>query len=98
MAAYWIAHVNIHDLKQYQYYRGLVPEALAPFGAKFLACGGDAIHLEGERYQQHIIIEFADLATAKACYASAAYQRALAERQHCATVMIDIVDGMASSG
>ncbi|MFU8927680.1 DUF1330 domain-containing protein [Acinetobacter puyangensis] len=94
MAAYWIAHVTIHDMQQYQQYMQLAPAALQKYGAKFLARGGESVCLEGKIFQRHVIIAFKDLATAQACYASEEYTRARAARANCADVMISIVEGI----
>ena len=34
MAAYWIAHVNIHDPEQYQHYMDLAPAAFKRYHAR----------------------------------------------------------------
>lgn len=94
MAAYWIAHVTIHDLEQYKQYMALAPLAFKKYEAKFLARGGDSETLEGTAYQRHVIIEFADLATAKACYGSEEYTQARVARAGCADVMISIVEAL----
>jgi len=94
MAAYWIAHVTIHDPQQYRDYMALAPAAFTQFNARFLARGGEAQTLEGKRFEKHVVIEFSDYQTALACYHSAAYQRARQERLHVAEAMITIVDGL----
>ncbi|EXB27351.1 hypothetical protein J537_0125 [Acinetobacter baumannii 1437282] len=94
MSAYWIAHVTIHDLEQYQQYMALAPHAFEKYGAKFLARGGNSTCLEGSEYQRHVIIEFADLATAQACYHSEEYLKARLARKDCADVMISIVESL----
>ena len=92
MAAYWIAHVTVHDMQQYQQYMQLAPAAFQKYGAKFLARGGDAVNLEGPAFKRHVLIEFADLATAQACYNSEEYKAARKAREGCADVMISIVE------
>ncbi len=82
MAAYWIAHVTIHDPAQYQHYMDLAPAAFKQFNARFLARGGEATALEGATFQKHVLIEFDD------------YQSARAERASVAEAMIAIVDGL----
>ena len=94
MAAYWIAHVTIHDMQQYQQYMALAPAAFQKYNAKFLARGGESVCLEGQAYQRHVIIEFADLETAKACYESEEYMKARAARAGCADVMINFVEAL----
>ena len=94
MPAYWIAHVTIHDPQQYQKYMDAAPRAFQKYQAKFLARGGDYQCLEGNAYQKHVVIEFKDLKTAQACYASEEYIFARAQREGCCDVMISIVDGI----
>lgn len=92
MAAYWIAHVTVHDMQQYQQYMQLAPAAFQKYGAKFLARGGDSVNLEGQAFKRHVLIEFADLATAQACYNSEEYKAARDAREGSADVMISIVE------
>ncbi|RPD94662.1 DUF1330 domain-containing protein [Candidatus Pantoea deserta] len=94
MAAYWIAHVTVHDAAQYQRYMDLAPAAFKQFNARFLARGGEATTLEGNVFQKHVLIEFDDYQSALACYHSEAYQRARAERAHVAEAMIAIVESL----
>ena len=92
MAAYWIAHITVHDMQQYQQYMQLAPTAFQKYGAKFLARGGDYVNLEGQAFKRHVLIEFADLATAQACYDSEEYKAAREAREGSADVMISIVE------
>ena len=92
MAAYWIAHITVHDMQQYQQYMQLAPAAFQKYGAKFLARGGDSVNLEGQACKRHVLIEFADLATAQACYDSIEYKAARDAREGSADVMISIVE------
>jgi uncharacterized protein (DUF1330 family) len=94
MPAYWIAHVTVTDPESYKGYQTLAPAAFAKYGAKFLARGGDFVSPEGANFDRHVVIEFTDLATAKACYASPEYQAARQHRQGAAKVMITIVEGL----
>ncbi len=94
MPAYWIAHVTVTDPDRYKGYQSLAPAAFAAHGARFLARGGEAEMLEGQGFDRHVVIEFPDLATARACYASAAYQTAKAQRDGACTVQVVIVDGL----
>ncbi|AIR60442.1 hypothetical protein LH23_07170 [Cedecea neteri] len=95
MAAYWIAHVTVHDPKQYQNYIDLSPAAFTRYNARFLARGGKAEVVEGDAaFSRHVVIEFADMETALACYHSPEYQRARQERANVAEAMIAIVEGL----
>lgn len=94
MAAYWIAHVTVTDPERYRAYQALAPAAFARFGGRFLARGGEADVLEGPEQARHVVIEFPDLAAARACYASDEYAAARAARAGAAEVALVIVDGV----
>ncbi len=94
MPAYWIAHVTVTDPARYKGYQTLAPLAFAKFGGKFLARGGASDSPEGAGFERHVVIEFPDLATARACYTSPEYQAAKAQREAAAEVMITIVEGL----
>jgi uncharacterized protein (DUF1330 family) len=94
MAAYWIAHVTVMDPDRYKGYQALAPAAFARFGARFLARGGTAETLEGPVHPRHVVIEFPDLASARACYDSAEYRAARAARAGAAEVQVVIVEGV----
>ncbi|MDZ4311565.1 MAG: DUF1330 domain-containing protein [Cypionkella sp.] len=94
MPAYWIAHVTATDPARYKGYQSLAPEVFARFGARFLARGGASDCPEGAEFDRHVVIEFPDLATARACYMSPEYQAAKAQRDGAAEVMITMVEGL----
>ena len=94
MPAYWIAHVTVTDPDRYRDYQSLAPAAFARFGARFVARGGEAETFEGPDHARHVVIEFPDLATARACYASPEYTAARAARAGAAEVQVVIVDGL----
>lgn len=94
MPAYWIAHVTVTDPDRYRDYQSLAPAAFARFGARFLARGGEAETLEGPAHARHVVIEFPDLATARACHASPEYAAARAARAGAAEVQVVIVEGL----
>lgn len=94
MTAYWIAHVTVTDMARYQGYMALAPAAFAAHGARFLARGGQAETLEGPGFDRHVVIEFPDLDSARACYASPEYQAAKARRDGACHAMVVIVEGL----
>lgn len=95
MKAYWIAHVTVTDPEAYKGYQALAPAAFAAHGARFLARGGAHEVMEGPVLDRHVVIEFPSLAAAKACYASAEYQAAKAQRIGAATAHVVLVEGIA---
>nr|WP_314873804.1 DUF1330 domain-containing protein [uncultured Pseudomonas sp.] len=94
MKAYWIAHVDISDLEQYQQYTQRAPAAFKAYGGKFLARGGRSEALEGRPTpQRSVVIEFDSYEQALACYHSAEYQDACSHRQGVAKAEVIIVEG-----
>ena len=57
MPAYWIAHVTVTDPDRYKGYQTLAPDAFTPYGARFLARGGDFSVMEGQGFDRHVVIE-----------------------------------------
>lgn len=94
MKAYWIAHVDISDLEQYQQYTQRAPAAFKAYGGRFLARGGRSEALEGRSTpQRSVVIEFDSYEQALACYRSAEYQDACSHRQGVAKAEVIIVEG-----
>lgn len=91
--AYWIAHVTVDDPAAYETYRQANAAAFAKYGARFLVRGGAQDIIEGAMRPRSVVIEFADLETARACYFSPEYQAALTLRQPCSAADLTIVEG-----
>lgn len=77
---YWVASVTVTDPEGYKEYLALNAEPLARYGAKFLVRGGPSETMIGEWGTRTVVIEFASVEDAKACFESEAYQQALAVR------------------
>ncbi len=90
---YWIARVDVRDPERYKDYVSTAKPAFERHGAKFLARGGATSPAEGVSRARNVVIEFASVADALACYNSAEYQAARAIRQSCADGEIVIVEG-----
>ncbi|MDZ5603843.1 DUF1330 domain-containing protein [Pseudomonas sp. RP23018S] len=94
MKAYWIAHVDVSDVEQYQQYTQRAPAAFKAYGGRFLARGGRSEALEGRPTpQRSVVIEFDSYDQALACYRSAQYQEACGHRQGAAKAEVIIVEG-----
>ncbi len=91
--AYWIAHVDVTDPERYKDYVAANAVAFKKYGARFLVRGGDFETVSGDLGNRHVVIEFADMATATACYHSPEYQKAAAIRDEASTVNVVIVAG-----
>jgi len=92
---YWIARVDVTNPDAYKKYVEGTAEAFAKYGAKFLARGGNTVALEGQARARNVVIEFASLEQAKACYDSPEYQRARAHRVGAAEAELYLVEGVA---
>jgi uncharacterized protein (DUF1330 family) len=91
--AYLIAHITVTDPDRYPEYTTLSTPAVESFGGRFVARGGTSEVLEGESKSRHVIIEFPDLETARAFYASDAYQEAASIRRTVAESDFVLVEG-----
>lgn len=91
--AYWIGHVDVHDAAGYESYRQANAAAFAKYGAEFLVRGGSQDVVEGRQRSRTVVIQFPDLASARACYDSAEYQAAKALRQPCSICDLVIIEG-----
>ncbi len=92
--AYWIARVDIHDPETYKLYIDETGPALAKYNAKVLARGGRTEVLEGPGRARNVVLEFASMEEALACYNSPEYVKARAWRQQASTGELILVEGV----
>ncbi len=90
---YWVAQVDVHDPQAYAAYRQANAVAFAKYGARFLVRGGAGVVREGAARARVVVIEFANLAAAMACYDSPEYQAARALRTPVSDADLVIVEG-----
>jgi uncharacterized protein (DUF1330 family) len=90
---YWIARVDVTDPDGYQGYVTANAAAFSKFGARFIIRGGRFEAPEGTPRARNIVLEFADYATAVACYHSAEYQAAKALRIGKGVADLVIIEG-----
>jgi len=90
---YWIARVDVTDPGGYQAYVKANAEAFRKFGARFIVRGGRLEAPEGTPRARNVVIEFADYATAVACYHSPEYQAAKALREAASLADLIIIEG-----
>ncbi len=96
MPAYIIIDVEITDPSVYEEYKKFTPATLVAHGGRFLVRGAPAELLEGERPPGRIVVlEFPDLAAAKAWWSSPEYAPAKAIRQKASVSWMVAVDGVA---
>ena len=93
---YWIGRVDVHDAQAYRAYVAANAEAFGKYGGRFLIRGGRSECVEGSARARNVVIEFADYATALACYHSPEYARAIALRAPpIADADIVVIEGFA---
>jgi uncharacterized protein (DUF1330 family) len=94
MAAYVVVEVEVTDPVRYEEYRKTVLPTLVAYGGRFLVRGGKLEVLEGSWLPKRlVIIEFPDVATAKAWWASAEYANPKAIRQSASHTEMIVVQG-----
>jgi len=82
MPAYWVARSKIIEPVAYKRYTDLVPGIIDQYGGKVLARGGDFKILEGtDKFHRFVVIEFPSIGDGEACFSSAEYQVAAANRR-----------------
>jgi uncharacterized protein (DUF1330 family) len=95
MPAYVIVETDIHDPEQYEQYKAASPAAVAGGGGRFVVRGGELAVLEGDWSPSRLVVlEFPDLETAKAWYASENYQEAKKLRDGAANLNMVAVQGV----
>jgi uncharacterized protein (DUF1330 family) len=96
MAAYLIADIDVHDPQGIKEYQAKVPDTLKAYGGRYLVRGGANETLEGSWPAHRIILlEFPDMKSAKAWYASAAYQEILPIRlRYSSAKFLTLVEGV----
>jgi uncharacterized protein (DUF1330 family) len=94
MSAYLLVDCKVTDPKQYEDYKRLAQLAIARYGGRYLARGGETIVLEGTWQPNRIVvIEFPDLAQARKFYDSPEYRSARAARASAAQMNMVCVAG-----
>ena len=96
MSAYMIARINVTDWETYQKYTPHTPRVISEFGGKFIARSASVEMLEGEKETRRVVvIEFPDVATARAWYESDDYQALKGIRENAGEGQFIIVDGFS---
>jgi uncharacterized protein (DUF1330 family) len=82
MPAYWLARAKINNPENYKKYTDRVPAILDKYGANVLARGGNYKIMEGpEDWTRFVVIEFATMEDAIACFESDEYKAAASFRR-----------------
>jgi len=95
MPAYLIVETNITDPEQYELYKAAAPAALAAYGGRYVARGGELAVLEGDWDPSRLVVlEFPDLDAVKRFYDSPEYGEARKLREGAATLTMVAVEGL----
>ena len=97
MSAYLVVFLDaVTDPAELDEYRKIGGPTLAAAGAKFVVRGGGNIQtLEGDAPKQVMVVEFKDMAAARAWHDSPTYQQALQHRRKGAKVRAVFVEGVS---
>jgi uncharacterized protein (DUF1330 family) len=90
---YWIARVDVANDEGYKPYALANAAIFNKFGARFIVRGGPFENPEGTARSRNVVIEFADYATALACYNSPEYQANIKVRQPHSVADMVIIEG-----
>lgn len=95
MAAYIYGNIEVTDPATYEEYRKVVPGLIASHGGRYLVRGGAVTVLEGDpKAQRQVILEFPDMAHARAFYFSPEYQEMVKLRQSASTGTLVLIEGV----
>lgn len=95
MTAYAVGHLRqVNPGPEIVAYLEGIDATLEPFGGYFIIHGGTPERLEGDWRGDLIVIAFPDMATARAWYASPAYQAILQFRADHSVGEIFLIDGV----
>jgi uncharacterized protein (DUF1330 family) len=90
---YWIAHVDVKDEQGFKPYADANAAIFKKFGGRYVVRGGKYEGMEGQARSRNVVIEFADYATALACYRSPEYQENIKRRLPHSTVDLIVIEG-----
>ena len=94
MAAYLLVDCMVTNAMQYEDYKRLAQVAVAQYGGRYLARGGETVVLEGSWQPNRVVVlEFPDLQRARAFYDSPEYRAARAAREGAAKMNMVAVAG-----
>ena len=94
MSAYMLVDIEVSDPTQYEDYKRLAQAAVAQYGGRYIARGGETVVLEGTWQPKRVVVlEFPDLERARRFYDSPEYKSARAARAGAAQMNMVAVAG-----
>ena len=95
MAAYILAEIEVIDPARYEEYKLLAPPAIARYGGRYLARGGETAVLEGDwKPGRVVVLEFPTLDAARTFYDSPEYRAAREKRMGACRMNMVVVAGL----
>ena len=94
MKGYWIVRCHVYDHEEFLKYVEISQSIVEKFGGSFLIRGGKQLEKETTGYERTVVVEFPDFNTAKECYESDEYQKALSYVNKSANRTVAIVEGL----
>ena len=95
MAAYLVVDCKVIEPARYEHYKRLAPAAVARYGGRYIARGGETVVLEGSWQPNRVVVlEFPSLEQARAFYDSPEYREARAAREGAAQMNMIAVEGV----
>lgn len=95
MSAYVLVQIDVHDPEGFARYRATVLPSIEAYGGRFLVRGGAIETLEGTWHPPRLaILEFPDMARARAWWASPEYAEPKAMRLATARTEMILVSGV----
>ena len=94
--AYLIAEIEVHDPAAYEGYKASAAPLIAKYGGRYLVRGGDVEAAEGDAPKGRVILlEFPDMAAARAFLEADEYQPVAEIRHKSAESRLILVEGIA---
>ena len=95
MPAFVVVNVEVLYPARYERYKQMAPPSIAAYGGRYLARGGAVEAREGDwQPKRLVILEFPDVARARAWWQSPEYAEAKALRNACAKSDLIILEGL----
>ena len=95
MSAYVLVDCEVTDPERYETYKPLASAAIARYGGRYLARGGETVKLEGDWTPRRVVVlEFPSMDAARTFYESPEYRAARAARAGAADMNMVAVVGL----
>lgn len=97
MSAFLVCMVQVDDPDTYKEYTAETPAIIKAHGGKFLVRGGDVEAIEGEPFNDRlVVVEFPSKEAARTFYKSDDYQRVIGFRHSSSKAQFLLADGVAT--